>query len=71
MRNNIYKISVNTFSRLGGITPPDPDDWDLYFKVNVEVYNWGCALQHRHRVLMPEIRTVRTSGRKRNFLFRF
>ncbi len=40
VRNNIYKISVNTFSRLGGITPPDPDDWDLYFKVNVEVYNW-------------------------------
>ena len=40
VRNNIYKISVNTFSYLGGVTPPNPEDWDLFFKVNVEVYNW-------------------------------
>lgn len=40
VRNNIYKLSVKNVKTFGTTTPPDPDAWDVYFTLNVEMKNW-------------------------------
>lgn len=40
VRNNIYKLAVSNILRAGTFEPTDPTEWDVYFKVDVELKNW-------------------------------
>ena len=40
VRNNVYKLAITTVKRFGGFTPPKPDEWDVYFDLNVQVKPW-------------------------------
>lgn len=40
VRNNVYKLAVKSINKFGTFTAPDPEEFEIYFNVTVEVKPW-------------------------------
>lgn len=46
VRNNIYKLAVTSVKKFGSFEPGNPDDWNVYFTLDIRVLDWTVRINN-------------------------